>query len=88
MLDRDAPRAHQGVDAAPRCTHVAGDRSRPPQHEEAARALRGADGALALTFEIVYGHALKPAPRVRVADQSAIPVKDMQAMLRSGRKPG
>ena len=25
-------------------------------------ALRGPDGRLALTFEIIYGHALKPAP--------------------------
>jgi malonyl-CoA O-methyltransferase len=56
--------------------------------EEAERSLRGTEGALALTFEIVYGHALKPAPRVRVAEESAISVKDMQALLRSGRKPG
>ncbi|MEJ6020795.1 biotin synthase [Ramlibacter sp. PS4R-6] len=57
-------------------------------HDEAARSLRGPEGGLALTFEIVYGHALKPAPRMRMADQSAISVKDMQALLRSGRKPG
>ena len=57
-------------------------------HEEAARALRAGDGGLALTFEVVYGHALKPAPRLRVAEESAISVKDMQALLRSGRKPG
>jgi malonyl-CoA O-methyltransferase len=56
--------------------------------EEAERGLRAGDGRLALTFEIVYGHALKPPPRVRVADESAISVRDMQSMLRSGRKPG
>jgi malonyl-CoA O-methyltransferase len=55
--------------------------------EELERRLE-TDGGLALTFEIVYGHALKPAPRMRVADESAISVKDMQALLRSGRKPG
>jgi malonyl-CoA O-methyltransferase len=56
-------------------------------HEQLAQALRGPDGRLALTFEIVYGHALKPVPRVRVAQESAVSVKDMQALLRSGR-PG
>jgi malonyl-CoA O-methyltransferase len=54
---------------------------------EAGLALQH-EGGLALTFEIVYGHALKPAPRLHVAEQSAISVKDMQALLRSGRKPG
>jgi malonyl-CoA O-methyltransferase len=53
--------------------------------EHIARELRDADQRLALTFEIVYGHALKPAPRVRVAGESAVSVKDMQALLRSGR---
>lgn len=50
--------------------------------------LRGADGRFALTFEIVYGHAIKPLPRVRVAGESAVSVQDLQAMLRGGRKPG
>ncbi|HEY8048514.1 MAG TPA: biotin synthase [Ramlibacter sp.] len=50
--------------------------------------LRGADGRLALTFEIVYGHAIKPLPRVRVAGESAVSVQDLQTMLRGGRKPG
>lgn len=49
---------------------------------------RGPDGRFALTFEVVYGHALKPLPRVRVAGESAVSVKEMQALLRSGRKPG
>ena len=31
--------------------------------DELARALRQPDGRLALTFEIIYGHAVKPAPR-------------------------
>jgi malonyl-CoA O-methyltransferase len=56
--------------------------------EAAGSTLRTPEGSLALTFEIVYGHALKPAPRLRVEGESAISVKDMQALLRSGRKPG
>jgi malonyl-CoA O-methyltransferase len=53
--------------------------------EQAARSLRGPDGRVALTFEVVYGHALKAAPRVPVAGESAVSVSDMQALLRSGR---
>lgn len=53
--------------------------------EQISRELRDAQGRLALTFEIVYGHALKPMPRVPVAGESAVSVKDMQALLRSGR---
>jgi malonyl-CoA O-methyltransferase len=51
-------------------------------------SLRGADGRISLTFEIVYGHAIKPLPRVRVAQESAVSVQDLQAMLRGGRKSG
>ena len=39
-------------------------------------------GQLALTFEIVYGHAFKPTPRVPVAGESAVSLQDMRAMLR------
>ncbi|WP_313084838.1 biotin synthase [Pulveribacter sp.] len=42
-------------------------------------------GQLALTFEIVYGHAIKPAPRVRVDGESAVSLQDMRAMLRGKR---
>ncbi|WP_440110044.1 class I SAM-dependent methyltransferase [Acidovorax sp. BL-A-41-H1] len=42
------------------------------------------DGQLALTFEIIYGHAFKPAPRVRVSESSAVSLQDMRAMLRKG----
>ena len=50
--------------------------------------LRDADGRFALTFEIVYGHAIKPLPRVRGSGESAVSVRDMQAMLRGVRKSG
>jgi malonyl-CoA O-methyltransferase len=51
-----------------------------------AQALRGADGRLALTFEIIYGHALKPAPRARVAESSAVSLQDMRAMLQGDKR--
>jgi malonyl-CoA O-methyltransferase len=53
--------------------------------QRVSEALRGSDGRLALTFEIIYGHALKPPPKVRMAGESAVSVKDLQALLRSGR---
>ena len=40
---------------------------------------------LGLTFEVIYGHALKPAPRARVAQQTEVPLQDLKAML--GRRP-
>ena len=40
-----------------------------------------AEGRLVLTFEVVYGHALKPAPRAKVQPVSAIQLQDMRAML-------
>ena len=45
------------------------------------------DGRLALTFEIVYGHAYKPPPRVALGEHSAVSLQDMRAMLSgSGQK--
>jgi malonyl-CoA O-methyltransferase len=40
---------------------------------------------LHLTFEIIYGHALKPTPRARVAPQTQVPLQDLKAML--GQRP-
>ncbi len=55
----------------------------------AARLADPADGGrLALTFEIIYGHALKPAPRVRLSAQSAVSLQDMRAMLHGGKTGG
>ncbi|HSV34929.1 MAG TPA: methyltransferase domain-containing protein [Ramlibacter sp.] len=53
-----------------------------------AESLRGPDGRLALTFEIIYGHAVKPAPRVRVSGHSAVSLEDMRSLLRADRPPG
>ena len=43
-------------------------------------------GQLAITFEIIYGHAFKPAPRVPVEASSAVSLDDMRTMLRKGRQ--
>ncbi len=39
------------------------------------------DGRLALTFEVIYGHALKPAPRLPVSAQSSVSLDEMRAAL-------
>jgi malonyl-CoA O-methyltransferase len=52
--------------------------------DEMARALRGPDGRLALTFEVIYGHAVKPAPRVKVSVESAVSLEDMRQLLHAG----
>jgi malonyl-CoA O-methyltransferase len=43
------------------------------------------DGTLSLTFEIIYGHAFKPAPRVAVTGESAVSLQEMRTMLRGTR---
>ena len=45
-------------------------------------------GRLQLTFEIVYGHAFKSAPRHSVSAQSVIPLADMRAALAQGKGAG
>lgn len=50
-------------------------------------ALRGADGRLALSLEIVFGHAFKAAPKMAVAAETQVSVEAMRAALRQGR-PG
>jgi malonyl-CoA O-methyltransferase len=56
---------------------------------EAALAGRaGADGRIALEFEIVYGHAFNPPPRLAVAGETRLSAADLQRMARTGRKDG
>ncbi len=50
------------------------------------RQLRQPSGELAITVEVIYGHAFKPAPKMRLSEQSAISMQDMRAML-DRRKP-
>jgi malonyl-CoA O-methyltransferase len=59
---------------------------------EAALAERathvGADGRIALEFEIVYGHAFNPPPRVAVSGETRLSAADLQRMARTGRSGG
>ena len=38
-------------------------------------------GHIELSFEIIYGHAVKPTPRLQVSTESAISMRDLRAML-------
>jgi len=49
---------------------------------EALNESRGADGQIALTFELIYGHAIKPKPRVRLSESSSVSLAQMREMLR------
>jgi malonyl-CoA O-methyltransferase len=44
--------------------------------------LRGADGRLKLSLELVYGHAFKPKPRLRVSAETSLSLEEMRAMVR------
>lgn len=46
------------------------------------RGQERADGRVALEFEVVYGHAVRTEPRVRVAGETAVSLEDMRDMLR------
>jgi malonyl-CoA O-methyltransferase len=48
-------------------------------------AVCGREGRVALDFEVVYGHAFRPAPRPRLAAETAVPLDDLRAMVRAGR---
>ncbi|MGI4779554.1 MAG: biotin synthase [Janthinobacterium lividum] len=43
------------------------------------------DGRIVLTFEIIYGHAFKPPPRVALSGESAVSLREMREMLQRGR---
>jgi malonyl-CoA O-methyltransferase len=49
------------------------------------RLPRGPDGRLTLTFEVIYGHALKARPKVKMSALSAVSVEDMRSMLQDPR---
>ena len=57
----------------------------PRWHDRLCRELQslaGADGRLRLSFEIIYGHAFKAAPRPHPASETTVALQDMRAMLR------
>lgn len=53
----------------------------------AEKGERDRDGRLKLTFEVVYGHALKPQTRIKMLPQSQIGLDDMRQMLADRRGP-
>lgn len=55
---------------------------------EGLRASADAQGRVALGFEVVYGHAFKAAPRLRVAAETSVAVEDLRAMARRGSGNG
>jgi malonyl-CoA O-methyltransferase len=64
---------------------------RTPRWRERLLAALGAQvdaqGRVVLEFEVVYGHAFKPVPRAKVAEQTQVGLDDMKAMLSRGRQP-
>jgi len=55
-------------------------------HNRLLEALAGLP--LKLTFEVIYGHAYKPAPRLNVGVHSEISLADMRAALRRSKVAG
>ncbi|MGM9515853.1 biotin synthase [Roseateles sp. DB2] len=54
-------------------------------HEQLLRALeslRGPDGLITMSLELVYGHAFKPVPRPRVSGETHVSLDDMRSMVR------
>lgn len=49
---------------------------------EALETLRRPDGRLHLSLEIVYGHAFKAMPKVRVSPETSLSLEQMRAMVR------
>ena len=49
---------------------------------------KDAAGRLPLTFEVIYGHALKPQRRVKVSAMSSVSVEDMRSMLSGSAQTG
>ncbi|MET0519869.1 MAG: biotin synthase, partial [Burkholderiaceae bacterium] len=49
--------------------------------------LRGPDGRLRLSLELVYGHAFKPVPKARLQAETQVSLEQMREMVRHSRKP-
>lgn len=75
-----------GNAAAGRCPGLRTPRWRAALCREIAAALAGPDGRPALSFEIVYGHAFKPAPRVdSPGRESRVSVEELRRTARARR---
>lgn len=53
---------------------------------DALRTLAGADGRIAMEFELVYGHAFNPRPRPKLAAETQVSLDEMRAMTRGARR--
>lgn len=53
--------------------------------EAELQSLAGPDGRLRVSFEIIYGHAFKPAPRAKLAERTSISLDQMRQMVRQPR---
>ena len=51
------------------------------ERELALHLTTGREGRLPLTFEVIYGHALKPQPTVKINAMSSVSVRDLRGML-------
>ncbi len=49
--------------------------------------LRGPDGRLRLTVELVYGHAIKPQPKIPLSSETKVSLGDMRRLIKSSGKP-
>jgi malonyl-CoA O-methyltransferase len=58
------------------------------ENEMARHLNTGPDGRLSLTFEVIYGHALKAQPKVKVSALSAMSMQDLRSMLGIGKSTG
>ncbi|MFZ3128797.1 MAG: biotin synthase, partial [Rhodoferax sp.] len=48
--------------------------------------VRSAEGRLQLTFEVIYGHAFKPQPRLTVRPETTVSLAEMRTALRQVKK--
>ena len=49
---------------------------------------RNPDGQIALTFELIYGHAIKPKPRVKLSSSASVSLANMREMLKPSKTLG
>jgi malonyl-CoA O-methyltransferase len=69
-----------------RFSALRGRRWREQLHEVLQARLKGADGRLFLTFEVIYGHALKAAPRLSMQPQTTLSLDQMRQSLTRNRR--
>jgi malonyl-CoA O-methyltransferase len=74
-----------GVNAHPQRHQGLRSRQWYAQLIQALDELKQPDGRLALELEIIYGHAIKPRPKVEIEAVSHIPLAQMREMVRQSR---